>query len=255
MSQRWCDLAFLHWFVRPERVAAVMPAGAAPDVVPHGRFAGTTPVALVPFRMADAGFGGGPGIPFFGAFWETNVRLYSVDATGWHGVVFCSLDASRLAVVLAARMTLGLPYRYSRMRGYRRTRDGARELAWTARTRWPGPAGIGSRVVVRVGDPLPTAAPGAQPDAEGENYDAKGGLAAFLTARWGLHTAVLRRTWYLPNVHEPWSLRSLELLLLDDGLLAAAGFGDLAGRPPDHACFAEGVRTRFGWPLVVADRR
>lgn len=183
------------------------------------------------------------------------MRLYSVDATGRHGVVFCSLDASRLAVVLAARMTLGLPYRYSRMRGYLRARDGARELAWTARTRWPGPAGIGSRVVVRVGDPLPTAAPGAEPDAEGENYDAKGGLAAFLTARWGLHTAVLGRTWYLPNVHEPWSLRSLELLLLDDGLLAAAGFGDLAGRPPDHACFAEGVRTRFGSPLVVADRR
>jgi hypothetical protein len=38
------------------------------------------------------------------------------------------------------------------------------------------------------------------------------------------------------------------VLLLDDGLLAAAGFPDLARRAPDHVCFAEGVRTRFGRP-------
>ena len=232
MSQSWCALAFLHWFVAPAEVAPHLPRGTAPDVVPDGRFAGLTPVALVPFRMVRAGFGAGPAIPYLGTFWETNVRLYSVDDRGRRGVVFRSLDASRLAVVLGARLSLGLPYRFSRMRGYQRSPGGVRELGWTARTRWPGPAGVASRIVIRVGDPRP---PGNE-------------LDAFLTARWGLHTEVLGRTLYVPNEHGPWDLRSAEVLLLDDGLLAAAGFPGLTDRSPDHACFAEGVRTCFGVP-------
>ena len=232
MSQFWQNLAFLHWFVPPATTERMMPDGARPDVVPTGRFQGLTPVALVPFRMVGAGFGNRPAIPYFGTFWETNVRLYSIDATGRRGVVFCSLDASRLSVVLGARLTLGLPYRFSRMRGYSRVRDGRPEFGWTTTTRWPGPPGVSSRVAVRVGDPLP----------------ADDGLAQFLTARWGLHTAVFGRRMYVPNHHAPWALRSAEVLLLDDGLLAAAGFPTLADRPPDHVSFSEGVRTTFGLP-------
>ena len=247
MSQCWCDLAFLHWFVPPAAVAAHLPPGAMPDVVPDGPFAGLTPVALVPFRMVRAGIGNGPPVPYFGTFWETNVRLYSVDATGRHGVVFCSLEASRLAVVLGARAALGLPYRYSKMRGYERRHGGARELGWTARTRWPGPRGVRSRIAIRVGDVLHDFPSGRQ----NETIDGDEDLAAFLTARWGLHTAAWGRALYIPNEHEPWTLRSAQVLLLDDELLAAAGFPDLAGRPPDHVCFAEGVRTRFGLPRMA----
>src|SRR5664279_4836085 len=90
MTQSWCDLAFLHWFVPPAQVAQYLPAGSTPDLVPEGQFRGLTPVALVPFRMVGAGFGSGPAVPYFGTFWETNVRLYSIDATGTHGIVFCS---------------------------------------------------------------------------------------------------------------------------------------------------------------------
>ncbi len=231
MSQFWADLAFLHWFVPPGAVAAMMPARVRPDVVPDGRFAGLTPVALVPFRMQRAGFASRPAIPYFGTFWETNVRLYSVDDGGRHGVVFRSLDASRLAVVAGARAALSLPYRFSRMRGCSRECDDHREFGWTTRTRWPGPAGVTSRVAVRVGKPLPA-----------------DDLATFLTARWGLHTAVLGRTLFVPNHHQVWDLCAAEVLLLDDNLLAAAGFPDLAARPPDHVCFSEGVRTTFGLP-------
>jgi len=288
MGQQWCDLAFLHWFVPPARVQSWMPPGATPDLVPSGPFAGLTPVALVPFRMVDAGFGSGPAVPYFGTFWETNVRLYSIDASGKHGIVFCSLDASRLAVVLAARIALGLPYRFSRMRGYARIRDGSRELAWTATTRWPGRRGTSSRIAIRVGEHLPGAdghqpegtdtgertgaeasqrtgaetgektgaetavRTGAETGAEtGETCRDDTSLVTFLTARWGLHTAVWGRTMYVPNVHETWTLRSADVLMLDDGLLGAAGFGDLATRPPDHVCFAEGVHTRFGLPRVL----
>jgi uncharacterized protein YqjF (DUF2071 family) len=235
LSQRWCDLAFLHWFVPAERVLRHLPPGTRPDVVERGPHAGLTPVALVPFRMVGSGLGRGPAVPYLGTFWETNVRLYSVDARGRRGVVFASLDASRLAVVVAARVGLGLPYRWARMRGSERWRDGARELAWTTRTRWPGPRGLRSRVVVRVGAPL---APG----------DEDATLAEYLTARWGLHTTRLGRTWYLRNEHATWSLAHAEVLALDDELLGAAGFADLARRRPDHVAFAAGVRTSFGLP-------
>jgi len=186
------------------------------------------------------------------------VRLYSVDATGRHGVVFCSLDASRLAVVLAARMTLGLPYRYSRMRGYLRARDGARELAWTARTRWPGPAGIGSRVVVRVGDPLPTAAPGAEPDAEGENYDAKGGLAGFLTARWGLHTRCWAGLGTCPTSMShgrcgPWSCCCwMTACWPPPGSATWPAVHPIT--PASPRVYAPGSARRWSWPIAVERR-
>ena len=235
MGQSWCDLAFLHWAVPPERAQPWMPPGVRPDVVVGPDGEERTYVALVPFRLVGASPGRGPGVPWLGTFWETNVRLYSVDSTGRRGVVFASLDASRLGVVLGARAAFGLPYRWARLRGAERVRDGARELVWTTRTRWPAPRGLRSRVAVRVGDLLP-------PDAD----DA--GLAAFLTARWGLHTAHLGRTWYVPNTHGAWSLRRAEVLSLDDELLGAAGFGDLARRPPDHVAFAGRVGVRFGLP-------
>jgi hypothetical protein len=56
----------------------------------------------------------------------------------------------------------------------------------------------------------------------------------------------------VPNVDQTRTRRSAEVLMLDDGLLGAAGFGDLATRLPDHVCFAEGVHTRIGLPRGAA---
>ena len=94
-----------------------MPPGVRPDTLD-----GVTYVGLIPFRMVGAGIARGPGVPWFGSFLETNVRLYSVDDTGRRGIVFLSLDAERAAVVLGARAVFGLPYRWSRMR-YRASGD------------------------------------------------------------------------------------------------------------------------------------
>lgn len=215
MHQHWDDVAFLHWAVDPDLVAPHLPPGTRPDILD-----GRTYVGLIPFTLRGAGPGRGPAVPYLGTFLETNVRMYSVDDQGRRGVVFASLDAQRLAVVMAARTVFGLPYRWARMRRYERTRDGARELAWTGRS---------SRIVVRVGaDPV------------GDD------VAVFTSARFGLHVEHLGRTWWIPNEHEPWPLRSAEVLALDDGLRAAAGF-DLTG-PPDHVAFAARVTTRFGFP-------
>ena len=45
------------------------------------------------------------------------------------------------------------------------------------------------------------------------------------------------------------------VLELDDGLVAAAGLGDLTRRPPDHVMFSEGVAATFGRPVPATRPR
>ena len=91
-------------------MAPLLPRGTRPDTLD-----GATYVGLIGFRMVDLGLLRGPALPWVGTFLETNVRLYSVDGLGRRGVVFRSLDATRLTAVLTARATLRLPYAWSRM--------------------------------------------------------------------------------------------------------------------------------------------
>ena len=56
-----------------------------------------TYVALVPFAMTSTKVGTALPLPYFGSFLETNVRLYSIDDAGRHGVLFRSLETARLA--------------------------------------------------------------------------------------------------------------------------------------------------------------
>lgn len=223
-TQDWRDLTFVHWAVEPAVVEHFLPTGVRPDL-----HEGRTYVGLVPFRMVGVSLGRGPGIPWFGTFLETNVRLYSVDGTGRRGVVFLSLDTDRAVVVPAIRAAIGAPYRWARMRFHR---DGD-VVTYDARLRRLGerPA---SRVVVRVGEvrePTP--------------------LDDFLTARWGAHVARRRGTTYVPNSHQPWTLCDAEVLELDDGLLASVGLAGIADRPPDHVAFSDGVHAEFGRPVRV----
>ncbi|MGB8861196.1 MAG: DUF2071 domain-containing protein [Ilumatobacteraceae bacterium] len=220
-TQEWMHLTFVHWAVDPSTVASFLPSGVRPDV-----FDGATYVALVPFSMEHIGLFGAPAIPYFGTFLETNVRLYGVDEQGRRGVVFCSLEASRLLTVAVTRWTTGLNYLWAQMR---MERDGAR-VAYTTRRRWPGPRGAGSNVVVEVGEEI-------EPSP----------LEHFLTARWGLFLPDRRgRTRYWPNEHPQWPLRAARLIHLDDELLASAGFPALAAQPPISVLHSAGVAVRFG---------
>lgn len=233
MRQQWRDLTFVHWAVDPARVSRFMPPGVRPDVRQ-----GVTYVGLVPFRMVGAGPPRGPAVPWAGTFLETNVRLYSVDSTGRRGIVFASLDTDRAIVVAGARMLFGLPYRWGRLRhGCRPSADGE-EHTYEARLRHPGVRGATSRVVVRVGDTVPRTA-----------------LDDFLLSRWGLHVSHLGRTWYVPNSHASWELRSAELTSLDDGLVRSVGLGELAGREPERVAFSSGVHAEFGTPMPATTPR
>ncbi len=222
LRQRWVDLAMLHWEVPVAAVEPYLPPGVRPDTLD-----GRTYVGLIPFRMLDCALGAGPSVPFFGSFLETNVRLYSVDGRGRRGIVFRSLDADRLAVVLGARAALGLPYVWSRL-GFRRLDRGPdAALEYVTRRRSGGPS---SRLVLRPGVPIerPTE------------------LDVWLTGRWGLHNRFAGATRYLTNEHERWPLHRAEVLSLADGLVAAAGFPDVAGRRPDSVLWSPGVRAAFG---------
>lgn len=219
-SQRWSDLTFLHWRVDPADVAPLLPPGVRPDEQDGGTWVG-----LIPFLLDRATLFGSPPVPYVGSFVEVNVRLYGVDAVGRRGVVFRSLEASRLVAVLAARAVFGLPYFWSRT-----TMDAdADVIRYSSRRHGGGPT---STIVAR---------PGAVVTADP--------LADFLTARWGMFTVRRGRTRFLPNEHEPWPVHAAELIELDDELVAAAGLPGVTDRAPDSVLFSPGVTTRFGWEV------
>lgn len=226
LTQSWLDLAFLHWAVDPADVAGLLPAGAVPDTL-HG----VTYVGLVAFRMHRVGWFRLPGVPYLGTFPETNVRLYSVDAHGRRGVVFRSLDASRLIPVLVARAGFRLPYVWSRMT----VRTEGDTVSYRSVRRWPGPRGARSRITVRRGERL------TEPTE----------LEHFLTARWGMHSAFFGRPVYLPNAHPRWPLYRAELLECEEDLVAAAGLPKPAGEPVS-VLYSPGVPVRFGPPARPA---
>lgn len=222
-DQYWSDLTFVHWPVRPDTVAHLYPQGTRPDVFADGM----TYVALVPFVMSGIRIGPSPPVPYFGCFLETNIRLYSVDDAGRHGVLFRSLESSRLAVVPLTRAGLGLPYTWAQMR---LNRNGS-TISYASVRRWPRP-GLHSRLTVTVGEAI-TPSP----------------LEVWLTARWGAHTRKAGRTWWVPNEHAPWPLQSADIVLLDDDLLPASGVVPSGDRL--RALYSPGVRTRFGRPTAI----
>ncbi|SEG83950.1 hypothetical protein SAMN04489712_116109 [Thermomonospora echinospora] len=226
LTQSWLDLAFVHWAVDPQDVEPLLPAGAVPDTLD-----GVTYVGLVAFRMHRVGWFRLPGLPYLGTFPETNVRLYSVDGHGRRGVVFRSLDASRLVPVIMARAGFRLPYLWSRMT----VRADGDVIRYTSSRRWPGPRGAHSRIAVRRGEPI------EEPTE----------LEHFLTARWGLHNAFLGRLMYLPNVHPRWPLHRATLLYCDQDLTTAAGLPEHLGEPVS-VLYSPGVPVRFSRPARPA---
>jgi len=222
LTQQWLDLTFVHWAVDPGAIAGLLPDGTVPDVL-----GGVTYVGLVAFRMHRVGWLRSPGVPYLGTFPETNVRLYSVDAHGRRGVVFQSMDASRLVPVVMGRAGFRLPYVWSRMA----VRSDDDLITYTSSRRWPGPRGAYSRIVVRRGERI------VEPTE----------LEHFLTARWGMHNAFFGDTGYLPNEHPRWPLHRAKLVACEENLLAAAGvpapLGELVS-----VLYSPGVPVRLGRP-------
>ena len=217
-SQHWSKLAFLHWRVPSTVLAGLMPEGVRPD-----EHDGSSWVGLIAFYLDRATLFGSPPIPYLGSFAEVNVRLYGVDDQGRRGVIFCSLEASRLASVLAARAAFSIPYFWAQTELI----ESEDTIEYTS-SRMVGDGEF--RMIMR---------PGSTPVVNDPTAD-------FLTARWGLFTRRFGRTIFLPNHHEPWPLVEAELLSLDDTLLQRAGIPGVSNTPPDSVLYSEGVTTWFG---------
>ena len=223
IAQHWADLTFIHWPVRPESVAHLYPPGTRPDVFADG----LTYAGLVPFTTRRTALGTALLLPYFGTFHETNIRLYSIDDAGRHGVVFRSLETARLAVVPLFRAALGVPYAWSKMS----ITTSGDQISYESERRWPR-RGLRTRLTVRVGGEVkPTP------------------LEIWLTARWGAHTRKAGRTWWVPNEHGPWPFRAAEVVECDDDLLEAGGVTVAGDRL--RALFSPGVHARFGRPSKV----
>jgi uncharacterized protein YqjF (DUF2071 family) len=224
MDQFWADAVFLHWRIEAKAVRHYMPPGVEPDEVD-----GSSWVGLIGFRMIGAGLGQGFPVPYVGSFTEVNVRLYSRGADGTRGVVFVTLDASRLAVVLAARAG-GIPYVWSRCTPFTSGAGEHRGYGYDV-VRYRRQAA--SRFAVK-------------PDL---GTTADDHVSLELTARFGLHSTLAGRTLYIPNTHTPWPLHPAALTEVDDGLLGAAGLR--VDGPPESVLFSPGVQTQFGRPRIV----
>jgi uncharacterized protein YqjF (DUF2071 family) len=223
-DQSWLDLFFLHWAVDPAVVAPFMPRGVRPDV-----FDGATYVGLVPFRMVGAGLGHRHPTPYLGTFLECNVRLYSVDDEGRHGVVFRSLEATRSLTSMAARWGYRLPYTWANMHVRRR----GDRWWWRSDRRYP--LGGGSmRLEAQTGEEI-------------EPTD----LEVFVTARWGLHHEAFGATWWTPNEHDPWVLHAAKVVELRQDLVAQAGIV-VADQPTLRPLYSPGVYTAFGFPQRIS---
>lgn len=233
VAQQWSEVAFLHWRVSPDRVAPLLPPRTEPDVLD-----GSSWVGLIAFRLSGSAFFGGPAIPWFGTFPEINVRLYSIDDLRRRGVVFASLEASRLASVATARAAFGLPYHWANMQMGRR----GDTLAFTSRRHRL------DRLFGNKRNPDAHLATRTRLTVRQTAERVDDPTSHFLTARWAFHEKHLGAVRYARNEHAPWELYRAELVNLDDQLLAAAGFPDLAGRAPDSVLYSPGVRTRFGAP-------
>lgn len=226
MIHRWERLTFVHWSYPPGDVQRLLPPGLHAET-----YDGQAWVGLVPFQMwvAPPRL---PALPWLGRFCETNVRTYVRDEHGRVGVWFFSLEAARLAAVVAARVSYRLPYFWASMR----LREGASRVTYSTRRRWPGPPGTGGTVEVRPGEAI-AAADVSQ-------------LEHFLTARWRLFShAPGGRLRYADAEHPPWELHRAALVQCDDSLVTAAGLPRPEGDALVH--YSPGVQVRIGLPHRV----
>lgn len=222
-TQRWRDLAFVHWEVPLSALRPHVPARLELDTWEGRAFLG-----LVPFAMRDIRPRWLPRV-MAQNFLETNLRTY-VHLDGREpGVWFFSLEASSWLAVTAARLGWALPYHHARMS---MARDGERLDYETVRRS----DGARARVSWTPGRPLGASTPGT--------------VEHFLLERYVLY-AERGGTLYRGRVHHPaYEARTAALHRMEESLARAAGLPGLEGEPAFvHACDGVDVEM-FGLEAV-----
>jgi uncharacterized protein len=207
MEQKWHDLLFMHWPVRPAELEPLVPSPLRVST-----FHGVAWVGVVPFRMSGVRWRGTPAIPGLSAFPELNVRTY-VTLDDKPGVWFFSLDAANALAVAAARRWFHLPYFRAQMTC---TRTGEEIEYASERTHRGAPEAEFSASYEPVEAPF-TAASGT--------------LDYFLTERYCLYAAN-RGTIFRGEIdHAPWPLQKVRAEVGKNTMTAASGI-KLPDEPP-----------------------
>ena len=226
MVMRWEDVAFLHWAYDPAVVQQLLPRGLEVDT--HD---GRAWIGLVAFRMADVRGPGTPALPGLSTFPEINVRTYVRDPQGRDGLLFFTLEASRLAM-MAARPLIGIGYTWAAMAVSRR----GNEVRYVSRRRLPPDPAARTRIGVEYGAAI---SPHEQTAADHH-----------MTGRWRAYSRRHARLFCTPVEHEPWPLHRASLTTIDDGLVAACGLPQPSDEPVVH--YAPAVSVSLGVPRIVA---
>ncbi len=164
---------------------------------------------------------GTPGLPYFP---ETNLRTYIVGPDGSRAVWFFSLEASRLAAVIGARIAYHLPYFWASMR-VSAENDA---IHYQGRRRWPHEASAITDIAV-------------QSEASPSDLTERD---HFLTARYRLYTLARGNLWHANIEHPPWPLARAKVRELHETLFARAGLPHPIGPPLAH--YAGDVPVKIG---------
>jgi uncharacterized protein len=214
--QTWHDLLFMHWPVSPSVIRPYVPEPLALDTREGQAWLG-----LVPFRMSGVTLRGVPPLPWLSAFAEMNLRTYvTIDAKP--GVFFLRMDAARALAVWAARLSLQLPYVWSRMRV---SRGAQGDVQYESQH--------GSAVFKASYGPT---TPPREPTPES--------IEAFLTERYCLYTVIRRRLRRVEIHHWPWPLQNAAVAVAANTIPQSLGLPPPQGQVLNH--FADRLDV-VGW--------
>jgi uncharacterized protein YqjF (DUF2071 family) len=225
MTQSWHEPALLALAGERAAAAAAHPAAFDLDRFDGRRLAGRGAVHHEPRGAARRAAGA-----LVLAFPELNVRTYVSPRDGKRGVYFFSLDAARLAAVLAARAMFRLPYFPASMQVTGRGEG----VHYVSRRRGGSASFVGSYA--------PTG-PAFNP--------ARGTLEFFLTERYCLyHTDLLGRPARLEIHHAPWQLQTARAEISENTMADPLGI-PLEGAPLLHFAKRQDVVTWWTRPLRI----
>jgi len=226
MHQNWGKLLFIHWRIDEKLLRPLIPAQLEIDI-----FHGSAWVAIAPFTMWDIRALPPfiPALPGLNSAHELNVRTY-VYLDDQPGVWFFSLDCNSAAAVFGARTLYHLPYFNAdiELTGTDEGEEGGVDYSLT-RTDDP-PAEF--EASWKIGKRLPRSEPGS--------------LEFFLTERYCLFAEHDDEIYQARIHHQPWPLRSAELISLESSMIESHGLPTPKEDPHLHYCEELSVDI---WPI------
>ena len=219
MFQSWTGISFLHWRYAAHEIRSLLPPELSLDTFDSSAWIGLTPFVLDNLRPPLIS-----PLPWISRFPEVNVRTYVVGPDGEPGIWFFSLEAHRLAAVIGARLTYGLPYRWSRIR----VSHAEDVVRYQCRRHYPFRS-AGCDIHIRIGPPV-----------------AAGEFERFLTARFRLYTSLGGRLAFADVDHPPWPLHAADVIDLEQNLLEQSGVPRPQGLPVAH--YSPGVHVSVARP-------